>query len=88
MEQQERYNKDDISAEDFAVWKRLPVTEKIYRHMSEIRDVFLESLINGKTLIGSYGSIEETAKTVGFLRGIDLFLQAEYGDKDNENRKS
>lgn len=78
---------DNISKEEFAAWKKLPVTKKIYHNIKAVRDAFSESLNNGETLRGSMGTIEETAKVVGLLRGIDLFLQAEYGDNEDEEKE-
>jgi hypothetical protein len=87
MTEESQSNSDnDISLEEFVAWKRLPITKKIYHHMSAVRGAFSESLNNGETLYGGQKTVEETARVVGILRGIDLFLEAEYGDQDNEEK--
>lgn len=87
MSEMSQSDYDNISKEEFAAWKKLPVTKKIYHNIKAVRDAFSESLNNGETLRGSMGTIEETAKVVGLLRGIDLFLQAEYGDNEDEEKE-
>ena len=50
--------------------------------------MYAHKLENGGTLTGGKGTAEETAKVVGVLYGIDLFLKLEVEEEDDEEHKS
>lgn len=66
------------------VWKTDPVTQVVFQEMREIRKGLAFSLVNGATLKGGPGTAEETAKVVGILYGIDLFLELTFDEEDED----
>lgn len=53
-----------------------------FKNLQETHDIYLNNLANGGTLLGETRTIEETAKTVGILWGIDLILKMEYEEEE------
>jgi len=66
---------NSITKEEFNEWKENEITKKILFELREARSLISKGLENGNTLQGGHGTIEETAKAVGILYGIDLILE-------------
>jgi len=67
----------EMTAEEFVAWKQDPITKKVYQLFREQRLLLANSLANGATLRGHVGTGEETAKQVGIIYGMDLFIEFE-----------
>lgn len=76
-----------LTQEEFHSWKTDPTTRKVVKIIQEQRQILADSLVNGVTLKGEAGATtEETAKQVGILYGIDLFLEFEVIDEKEEKK--
>jgi hypothetical protein len=54
----------------------------------EQKEALVNSLINGVTLKGNNGTAEETAKQIGMIYGLDLFLMMEVEDEEPKRVES
>lgn len=70
-----------LSAGEFATWRTSPATKKVFAILEKIRGDFVSDLVNGSTLRGGEQTIEETAKQIGIIYGLDLLLQMTVKDR-------
>jgi len=81
-ENTEGFSANEITADDFRLWKDLTVTKYIHGIIKTFRDELANNLCCGGTLISGQEAIIETSKVVGILYGADLFLEANYEEKE------
>jgi len=75
--------RQEITEGEFLEWKTLPATQSMFKVLRSVRAGLVDGLCNGSTLCGDCGKTgEETAKIVGMLYGIDLFLEARYDETE------
>ena len=77
-------NKDKLlSKEDFALWKRHPITRAIFKDLRESKADLERALSSGGTLTGEAGATaEKTARMIGNIEGIRLLLNIKYEDEE------
>jgi hypothetical protein len=63
-------------------------TKKVIKTLLEQKEALVNSLINGVTLKGNNGTAEETAKQIGMIYGLDLFLMMEVEDEEPKRVES
>jgi len=74
-------SKKHLSAGEFATWKDSPTTKKVFDILEKVSGDFVFDLVNGSSLRGGNTTIEATAKLVGIIYGLDLFLKMKVRDK-------
>jgi len=68
-------SENSVTKEELDEWKKNEITKKILFELRKARSIISKNLENGSTLQCVNGTIEETAKAVGILYGIDLILE-------------
>lgn len=69
---------EPMTKDEFIAWRNSPATQQVRAKMKQERDEILKQLLEGSTLAGTEHTGELTAKAVGMIAGIDLFLDAEW----------
>lgn len=69
-----------ITKEEFVNWKENPTTQAIIEQFKQIRETYSEALCNGATLTENCDI--DTAKAVGFIRGLNAFILVEYEEEE------
>ncbi len=77
---------NNISKENFAIWKRDPVTIELLSFLKQVR-VFLEAGMLDPSVILQDGGIVEYARAVGQRDGIDMVLDIEFEDLIEESEE-
>ena len=63
-------------------WKKDPVTEKVIARLSKIKAQMVARLSYGNTL--GDNCAQRTATTVGIIKGLNLFLEADLVNEEQE----
>ena len=69
---------------EYLNWRADSQTIQVRKIFKEQRQVLVDSLVNGGTLRSHAGTAEETAKLIGIIYGLDLFLEFEVTDGPKE----
>jgi len=64
-----------MTKEEYSEWINNEITKEVFFELRTVRSELSKNLENGITLKGGMETIEETAKIVGILYGIDLILE-------------
>jgi len=74
-----------MSKDEFKLWLDNPTTQKIRELMIESRSDYVRLLCDGATLFNESDYTQKnTAKVVGVIAGIDLFLNLQIEDDNGD----
>jgi hypothetical protein len=68
-----------FSKTEYMEWLSMPITEEVFKQLTEIRDATKDHLMSGGTLADD--PVKETARAVGIIEGLELFLNLDLGDE-------
>ena len=77
-----------LMKEEFVAWRASPITKKVAKILSQQKGALINSLVNGTTLMGDSSTAEATAKQIGIIYGLDMFLEMEVEDEESERSES
>lgn len=69
---------EPMSKDEFAAWRNSPATQQVRKKMQIEREEIVRQICEGATLAGAECTGELTARAIGIVAGIDLFLEAEW----------
>ena len=67
-------NKDEIKD-----WKNNEVTKELYKIIQQARELAISHLLNNDP-----EKTHSNSESIGFIRGLDLILDADLGDDENK----
>lgn len=78
----EEYQREPLTAEEFHVWKDKRTTKKVFYLLNEEKDIASVVLTGGGTLAKPDMVVQQTARMVGMIEGINKVLEMEVDDDE------
>jgi hypothetical protein len=81
---EQEYSQDPLTAEEFRVWKGNRTTAKIYHLLRQHQAWHKTNILTGcpLNLPNTDKSMQQYAKALGIIEGMDKFLEMEVADID------
>ena len=74
----------NLLSSDVESWIRQPMTQFYFKHVNQIKDDLINSLIDGGTLIVSENAVVKTAQVIGQISSLKLLQSVIIDDMKRE----
>lgn len=81
---EQEYSQDPLTAEEYRAWKDNRTTRKVYHLLKAHQEWHKTNILTGchLSLPNSDKAMQQYAKTIGIIEGMDKFLEMEVLDDD------